>query len=167
MRELFRPVKIGSPPAARDGRAILKVEASPERVKCGRRWVGDWLYDHLFAEESIYRAEVVVSELITNALRHGEMGSRPIEVRIYLDEGMRAVVEVIDASDREPVIRGEDLGSLDGRGLAMLDVLVRELGWVPLRGGGKSVWVVLDAVMEAESGCAGVVCRTRTVQRDV
>ncbi|WP_346040243.1 ATP-binding protein [Actinomadura chokoriensis] len=85
-------------------------------------------------------AKVVVSELVTNVLRH--TGSTTTRVRlVQADKG--TVVEVFDSSDVLPVAGSAELLSEDGRGLAMLGALVKEWGAQPLGGGGKAVWALL------------------------
>ncbi|MBW8484157.1 ATP-binding protein [Actinomadura parmotrematis] len=145
MRECREPIKVERPPPARNGRAILKIDAVPEQVRVGRVWVGDWVYDHGFAAGASSAAEMIASELVTNALRHGETAGGAIEVRAFLDRGGRAVLEVLDASDRPPLVLGEDLVGEGGRGLFLVRLTTRELAWHPLRGGGKVVWCVLRA----------------------
>lgn len=81
-------------------------------------------------------AELVVSELVTNAIRHGDgaplvrLEQRPDRVRI----------EVEDESDRPPVGRSPGHEEPSGRGLAIVGALA--LGWGHERraGGGKTVW---------------------------
>ncbi|MBW8481420.1 ATP-binding protein [Actinomadura parmotrematis] len=138
-------IKMGAPPPSMNGRAIIKIDCSPEEVKIGRRWVGDWVYDHGFPADAGDAAEMVASELITNALRHGDISGGAIEVRAFLDVTGGAVLEVLDSSDRPPLILGEDPTTEGGRGLFLVRLTTRELGWRPLRGGGKSVWCVLNA----------------------
>lgn len=84
--------------------------------------------------------DLVVSELVGNALRHGG-GLRSVALRT-LPEAVRVVVE--DHADRSPVRRVTGSEDENGRGMAIVDVL--SLGWgtehdvdVP----GKAVWADL------------------------
>ncbi|MGH3244313.1 MAG: ATP-binding protein, partial [Spirillospora sp.] len=100
-------------------------------------WVGDVLEK---LGQDAYVAKVVVSELVTNVLRHTESAEATVRV-IEADQG--TVVEVLDSSDVVPVVGAADLLREDGRGLAMLGALVKEWGSQPLGGGGKAVWALL------------------------
>jgi anti-sigma regulatory factor (Ser/Thr protein kinase) len=120
-----------------EGPAEIVVPVQAESIKVVRDWVegvlGRWGQD-------AYVAKVVVSELVTNVLRH--TGSVTATVRVVqADEG--TVVEVFDSCDVLPVAGTGDLLSEGGRGLAMLAALVKEWGAQPVGGGGKAVWALL------------------------
>ncbi|NEA29799.1 ATP-binding protein [Actinomadura bangladeshensis] len=117
--------------------AEIVVPVRGESVKVARDWVGDVLEEW---GQDAYVAKVVVSELVTNVLRH--TGSTMTRVRlVQADKG--TVVEVFDSSEVLPVAGAAELLSEDGRGLAMLGALVKEWGAQPLGGGGKAVWALL------------------------
>nr|WP_157432855.1 ATP-binding protein [Actinomadura rifamycini] len=106
-------------------------------MKTARDWVGDTL--GAWGRDA-YIAKVVVSELVTNVVRH--TGSATATVRLMLaDRG--TVVEVLDACDAMPEVRDVGVLSEDGRGLAMLGALVKDWGAQPVAGGGKVVWALL------------------------
>ncbi|WP_433467410.1 ATP-binding protein [Spirillospora sp. CA-128828] len=108
-----------------------------ESIKVARDWVEDVMAR---LGQDTYVAKVVVSELVTNVLRH--TGSATATVRVVqVDKG--TVVEVFDACDVLPVTAPADLMSEGGRGLAMLGALVKEWDVQPLGGGGKAVWALL------------------------
>ncbi|MEU8341122.1 Anti-sigma regulatory factor (Ser/Thr protein kinase) [Actinomadura meyerae] len=119
------------------GRAEIVVPVRAESVKTARDWAGDVLEKW---GQDAYVAQVVVSELLTNVLRH--TGSASATVRL-LQTDRGAVVEVCDSSDVLPAAGSPELLSEDGRGLAMLGALVKEWGAQPLGGGGKAVWALL------------------------
>ncbi len=87
-------------------------------------------------------AVLVVDELVTNALRHGEAPRRCRLVVLRHRDRLR--VEVDDASRREPVIRTPDLTG--GRGMILVDGLASRWG-VDHHEDHKTVWaeLVLDA----------------------
>lgn len=115
----------------------IVVPVRGESIKVARDWIGDVLGKW---GQDAYVAKVVVSELLTNVLRH--TGSTTATVRlVQADKG--TVVEVFDSSDVLPVVGSAELLSEDGRGLAMLGALVKEWGAQPLGGGGKAVWALL------------------------
>ncbi|WP_143221043.1 ATP-binding protein [Actinomadura sp. CNU-125] len=117
--------------------ASIVVPADVGAVKAARDWVGETL--EAWGREA-YVAKVVVSELVTNVVRHTL--SETATVRVLLaDRG--TVVEVLDGCDVLPVVRDVDVLSEDGRGLAMLGALVKDWGAQPVAGGGKAVWALL------------------------
>ncbi|GAA1839829.1 ATP-binding protein [Actinomadura bangladeshensis] len=117
--------------------AEIVVPVQAESIKAARDWVENVLEKW---GQDAYVAKVVVSELVTNVLRH--TGSTTAKVRLFqADKG--TVVEVFDSSDVLPVAGSAELLSEDGRGLAMLGALVKEWGAQPLGGGGKAVWALL------------------------
>ncbi|MEU5993206.1 ATP-binding protein [Spirillospora sp. NPDC047418] len=117
--------------------AEIVVPVRGESIKVARDWVGDVLEKWV---QDAYVAKVVVSELVTNVLRH--TGSTTARVRlVQADKG--TVMEVFDSSDVLPVAASAELLSEDGRRLAMLGALVKEWGAQPLGGGGKAVWALL------------------------
>ncbi|MBE1537656.1 anti-sigma regulatory factor (Ser/Thr protein kinase) [Actinomadura algeriensis] len=106
-------------------------------MKTARDWVGEMLGTW---GRDAYVAKVVVSELVTNVVRHTD--SETATVRLLLaDRGI--VVEVIDGCDAMPEARDVGVLSEDGRGLAMLGALVKDWGAQPVAGGGKVVWALL------------------------
>lgn len=89
-----------------------------------------------------YVARVVVSELVTNAYRHGE---GMIVVRLFLDarDGL-PILEVWDAGEGRPVVKPPNRAALTGRGLRIVAEMVGAWGVRPLDEGGKAVWTKLN-----------------------
>ena len=85
-------------------------------------------------------AELLVSELATNAVLHG---APPITVRVECDgsDGLR--VSVTDGDPEPPLPReaGPEDGS--GRGIRLVDVISDRWGVHPRPGDGKEVWFQL------------------------
>jgi anti-sigma regulatory factor (Ser/Thr protein kinase) len=111
-----------------------------------RRTLESWRLDALSAD-----AEIIVSELLANAVRHGctdqaRNGSRPAAAGLWLwllrDAGSFMCV-VTDPSELAPAFRQPGLGGEDGRGLHVIHALSDHWGWSPFGSGGKAVWAIL------------------------
>ena len=86
------------------------------------------------------RAELVISELVTNAILHART---EIMVRVtLLAEGLR--IEVADGSPSQPMVRHYSRMATTGRGLGLVATLARDWGISP-QSHGKVVWAELDA----------------------
>ncbi|WP_051712692.1 ATP-binding protein [Spirillospora albida] len=94
---------------------------------------------------------VAVSELVTNALRHGMEGLPqplplcPIQV-VLLGHRRRLVVTVTDPGGQvpEPVAADPDRFTEGGRGLLVVGAVSDAWGWARLATGGKAVWAAFD-----------------------
>jgi PAS domain S-box-containing protein len=86
-------------------------------------------------EDLLETAELLVSEIVTNALVHA---GTPIDVAVMLrDGGLR--IEVTDGSPHVPSARAYGPSAGTGRGLMLLEEMVDEWGVVP-DDPGKTVW---------------------------
>jgi anti-sigma regulatory factor (Ser/Thr protein kinase) len=85
-------------------------------------------------------AELLVSELATNAVLHG---APPITVRVECDgsDGLRVSVTDGDPGPPQPQEAGLEDGS--GRGIRLVDVISDRWGVHPRPGDGKEVWFQL------------------------
>ncbi|WP_425247081.1 SpoIIE family protein phosphatase [Streptomyces sp. NEAU-NA10] len=83
-------------------------------------------------------AELMVSELVTNAVRHSH--SRPVALRLV--RGDTLLCEVDDDDHELPTLLSAGPGDEYGRGLRVVSTLAREWG-TSRTGGGKSVWFEL------------------------
>ncbi len=93
----------------------------------------------LIAVEEV--ALLVLSELITNAVRHARVPGRHIETR-YLHQGDKVRIEVHDAADQLPKLRTPTPESVHGRGLVLVETLTDQWGVTPRATVGKAVWAV-------------------------
>lgn len=100
---------------------------------------------------------LVVSELVTNAVKHGlpitpdtedEFGAEPgPSVRLgLLRRGPQVLSAVWDGSDHGPVRRRNDPLAPGGRGLWLVESFSSRWGWVPMQRGGKVVWAITSAL---------------------
>lgn len=113
--------------------------SDPRHVRDARRFVAERLdADALgsFADT----VGLVVSELVTNAVRHA---NSPFRVTVARD-GDRIVVEVHDESPSPPALHPQDPSALGGRGLHLVSALSVDWGVTPHPRGGKTVWACLD-----------------------
>ena len=90
---------------------------------------------------------LLVSEVVTNALRHTD-GQIWLELWRYPD---RLRVEVSDETSRGLVTGGHGLLDESGRGVPLMDVLSDAWGTAP-RGAGKVVWFELALPAAPEAG---------------
>jgi anti-sigma regulatory factor (Ser/Thr protein kinase) len=117
-----------------------------------RRQLNDWGVPESLAGT----AELLLSELVTNALRHAcKPPGRLITVHAEFAPGRLLRIEVADTSDAEPVVRpfagpgpgpgpGPDSENESGRGLLLVDALATAWGTYPRKWIGKAVWITLS-----------------------
>src|SRR3954470_9691967 len=86
-------------------------------------------------------AAVVVSELVTNAIRYGlRPGARDPLRLVLIRYEYQLVCMVTDPADTAPTMQEPDYVAETGRGLHIIEAMSRAWGWTPLLGGGKAVW---------------------------
>ncbi|MEP6463474.1 MAG: ATP-binding protein [Frankiaceae bacterium] len=118
--------------------AVLSLSAKPEIVPTARRFVQDCLADWRVRPDLSSDAELVVSELVTNALRHGPP---PVYLDISFD-GDRVRISVADSSLAEPHPLIAGTWAESGRGLALLEAMAAAWG-IEVQPPGKWVWCEL------------------------
>lgn len=120
---------------ALDPRRIATWELPPDPARVGEvrasalRQLADWGLD-----EAAFAAELILSELVTNAIRHG---SGPIRVRMLHDRTL--ICEVSDTSNTAPHLRRAASTDEGGRGLFLVAQLSRTWGTRHLSEG-KVIW---------------------------
>jgi anti-sigma regulatory factor (Ser/Thr protein kinase) len=92
-------------------------------------------------EEELDLVEIVVSELITNAVLHAGAG---VPLRLHLHAGHRLRVTVSDGSAIQPIVHSLDGEADSGRGLQIIAAIVDRWGVDDRGDEGKSVWVELS-----------------------
>ncbi|MET8613997.1 ATP-binding protein [Streptomyces misionensis] len=151
---MLKPVRQGLPPldpAAVSSAASCALPARYEAVREARRFARDTLVQWDVGER-FDDICLVVSELVTNALRHAlpaEYGcahEHTASVRLHLMRwAERLVCAVRDPSHETPVPRdSDDFSAESGRGLFLVDSFADGWGWHPLAGSldGKVVWAM-------------------------
>ncbi|TDE49959.1 ATP-binding protein [Nonomuraea mesophila] len=91
-------------------------------------------------------AALVVSELVTNAVRYAmyARGRRGIEL-LLMRVAPHVLLAVADPSDEVPRPKNPDFISENGRGLYIVETYSQRWGWDPLASGGKAVWALFHA----------------------
>ncbi|WP_199549665.1 ATP-binding protein [Streptomyces sp. N35] len=152
---MLEPLRQGLPPidpSAVSNAASVALPARYEAVRGARQFtrstLTEWQLDERFDDVAL-----VVSELVTNALRHAlpadTVRDDSAPVRLHLMRwSSRLVCAVRDPSQESPVSREdeayEDFSAECGRGLFLVDSFADGWGWHPLAGtlGGKVVWAL-------------------------
>ncbi|HSI93660.1 MAG TPA: ATP-binding protein [Jiangellaceae bacterium] len=123
-------------------RAALRVPLSTAagEVSRARRMVSEWIRDHA-VRASEENAVLLVSELVTNALRHGRP---PMELRIRPLRAGGIRLEVLDsAGDDLPIRNLPQPDAVTGRGVGIVAALSNRWGSEPVAAG-KLVWAEID-----------------------
>ncbi|MFI2609691.1 ATP-binding protein [Kitasatospora sp. NPDC018619] len=136
---------------ARPGFSQLALADTPNAVAWARRHTVDVLRCWQVPPETVQTARLIVSELVTNAIRDSRPGEeispysplsqvRTVTLTLWLERG-RLTILVHDHDDRPPVVKsvGEDAES--GRGVFLVEALSELWGYYYDPGSaGKVVW---------------------------
>ncbi len=117
---------------------------APSAVGVARRLVSDVAQPYV-AAEGLRDAELLTSELVSNALRHSESGR--VRLQVSCGDG-KLRVDVTDEAPplelpSEPHMPGPDAES--GRGLPLLALMAHRWGVSRAEGVGNQVWFELPA----------------------
>lgn len=128
-------------------RSFLELGALPSAVPCARLHTRHLLWEwRLTALSDI--AELLVSEIVTNAIQvtQEDMDSAPVRLWLLADRA-RLLILVWDASPLPPVRVSTSANAENGRGLLLVETISARWGWhFPPDMGGKVVWA--QTVME-------------------
>lgn len=121
-------------------RAVVDIPATPQGPATARRVVDAvlpaWDYDDLR-----FDAELVVSELVTNAVMHAP-GADTLELELIRREsGLR--IALADGSAVRPIIKELSEEHTSGRGMVIVQAVASAWGSEE-QPGGKRVWVDID-----------------------
>ncbi|HEX6877801.1 MAG TPA: SpoIIE family protein phosphatase [Nocardioidaceae bacterium] len=112
--------------------------AQPMSVPLARSWAEGWLTCGYVPSHLKDAVLLVVSELVTNAVRQGDG-----QVRVSLEaEDDSVLVEVFDSGHRLPTLSDFPVDATGGRGLHLIDTVCEDWG-VREELDGKSVWARL------------------------
>jgi anti-sigma regulatory factor (Ser/Thr protein kinase) len=117
---------------------VTSIELPPERSAAARarHFARDVCLEWGLFGEVVDDVELLVSELVTNAVLHARSRARlTIEER-----GSRLRVSVADESATEPRLRDYGPESVTGRGILLVDRLSEQWGVEHDDGDGKRVW---------------------------
>jgi len=141
------PVPTMPSPAFSQPSASYPLRPFPESVRIGRDFTRTTLAQWGMSALTDL-AELVVSELLTNALRHGMASARrvtddcPIRLKL-LGQDPYLMCMVSDPGAAIPVRRESGLFAESGRGLNVVESCCVRWGWHLLDNGGKVVWALL------------------------
>ncbi len=119
-------------------RAERVLPAQPMSVPLARSWVEGWLTGSRVPMNLTHVALLVVSELMTNAVRQSDT---PVRIGLAADSGS-LLVEVFDSGHRMPELTDSAPDSTSGRGLHLVDAICADWG-VREDLDGKTVWARL------------------------
>jgi anti-sigma regulatory factor (Ser/Thr protein kinase) len=123
-------------------RSFLELGALPGAVPCARLHAKQLTREWGVPSDDI---ELLVSELVTNAIRASSSLRQPGPVRMWLlCDGRRLLVMVWDAAAQPPVRVEADQDAEGGRGLLLVDALSDQWNWYAVHelGAGKIVWAL-------------------------
>ncbi|MFC7728861.1 ATP-binding protein [Actinomadura keratinilytica] len=143
-----RPLADAPSGRPRTARRVLPADAASP--KAAREFARATLEEWGLAD-AVEDVLVAVSELVTNALRHGltdllrPAPPCPIQV-VLLGHPRRLVVVVTDPGTQVPEQAEPDPDRFGeaGRGLVVVGAVSDAWGWAPLTTGGKAVWAAFD-----------------------
>lgn len=147
-------------PTSRDVRTAgyeLKLAAIPEAVRAARWFVIGTLHEWHVRPGVIDVAEVVTSELTTNAVKRTQLlapwvsdeleptppDAAVVWVRVRLD-AQAVIVEVWDGDPTPPVVQEQNPDAEHGRGLVLVADLSEQWGCYWPEVGGKVVWAAVS-----------------------
>ncbi|MET8181523.1 ATP-binding SpoIIE family protein phosphatase [Streptomyces sp. NPDC005336] len=128
--------------------ATWDIPAEPGEVARTRSLACDKLVEWNMEDETTFVVELVVSELVTNAIRYG---GAPVRLRLIREHGL--IVEVSDSGPPSPYLRRAAMEDEGGRGLFLVAQLTQRWGtrYTP---SGKTIWT---EVSRAPGGLPGLV----------
>jgi anti-sigma regulatory factor (Ser/Thr protein kinase) len=149
----WQPARPGQPrPLGAGGLALVTLPTSPYWA---RRYTRSFLDSCQGINEDIAEtAELLVSELVTNAVRFTGDPARPLQYSERANASLislslrhfreRLLIEVYDTDSNPPIQSRADDCAENGRGLMLVDALSKEWSYFFPPGGGKVVYCFLE-----------------------
>jgi hypothetical protein len=148
------PAATDSRPGPAESANHVSLAALPSAPSQARRHTRTTLAGWNICQESTETAELLVSELVTNAVRFVIDPSGPLLQNdpadtVYVSMTLRHVpgllyIEVSDQNMNAPVVRESDVASEAGRGLMLVQALSKEWSYFFPRAGWKTVYCVIS-----------------------
>lgn len=117
---------------------ILTIEPDLSSVRSARRFISGHIGG--LDQRLVENVTLMVSELVTNAIRHG-LGGGTLTLEVT-DQSLR--VDVTDQSTGIPILRSPAFNESSGRGLRIVAELSDDWGIESLPGSGNTVWFCVD-----------------------
>lgn len=122
----------------------------PDSVPTARGYARAVLAEWGVTRDTAQVIELVVSELVTNAVAESGKLPGPVPSAVWLRLHDRRDLVVIEVIDFAPGVPGDPPASRDdadehGRGLLIVATVAAGWGTCELRGGGKAVWAAVPA----------------------
>jgi anti-sigma regulatory factor (Ser/Thr protein kinase) len=123
---------------------VVLLPSQPASVAVARRRITTEMRSVGITDDAIDDAALVITELVTNAIRHGSpLPGRWLQVTWDLDAGtVEIAVSDGGGSQTRPQATRPSLSALGGRGLEIVDTLSDEWG---VRPPGTTVWAIIAA----------------------
>lgn len=119
--------------------ATLELVPELRAPRAARTFAAETLAGWDLPTDCVEAAQLVVSELVTNAVRHAP-GSPAVTLQLTLtDDCIRVLVSDQGPGDPER-IRSDPGSDVRGRGIWIVDAFTERWGTEPDDGGGKTVW---------------------------
>lgn len=117
----------------------LQVDPCRGSVRAARHWVRDHAEASGLPLETIKVVELLTSELVANAVRHGG-GQIIVDLQL---SAVELAVSVTDEGEGAPIMRTTGPEVPGGHGVRLIERLSTRWGVESHRTGGKTVWFVL------------------------
>ena len=138
---------------------FLELGALVSAVPCARLHVRQVLWEWGTIGDLGDSAELLVTELITNAVRATREAGRDSAVRLWLlSDSAQILILVWDASPRPPVLADAGDEAEHGRGLMLVDAVSEQWGWYSRQDSdGKFVWAITRLCIPGGSHPAEII----------
>jgi anti-sigma regulatory factor (Ser/Thr protein kinase) len=148
----WQPVRPGQPRPLDSG--VFALVTLPTSPFWARRYTRFFLGScQGMTDRTAETAELLVSELVTNAVRFADDPARTLRYSERADASLIALslrhfregllIEVYDTDSNPPILSGHDDYAENGRGLMLVDALSKEWSYFFPPGGGKVVYCFL------------------------